>query len=130
MYEAGLTLAEAARDVQQTYYHSINLAFLHLVSRPAGSRIPEEVQRFAELALRSCTNARQDHWSLATEGDAYLMLGKDEEALKSYSRAIQLAKSPRDLDSMYQQAVLVAVSLRGQELAERVQEVFGVSRST
>jgi predicted negative regulator of RcsB-dependent stress response len=70
----------------------------------------------AGKALEHCDKARRDKWRLATEGEAHLILGNSDQAIESYRHALATEPSPREVDSMYQQAVRVA-SLTGDESA-------------
>lgn len=125
LYAEGLKLAEAVRDSDQAYYHSINLAFLELISAPATSRISAAAAGYARRAVAHCVNAEINHWNLATQGEASLVLGNVSEAKAFYRAALNLTQSPRERDSMYTQAVIVAERAGGEQLAREVSDVFG-----
>jgi hypothetical protein len=98
----------AGKDHAQAYYHAINLAFLDLMAASATDGVPAKVRDMAEQALKHCAAAKEDHWRLATEAEAALMLEDLPKAKELYKRALAKATSERDRDSMYSQAVRVA----------------------
>jgi hypothetical protein len=63
-----------AGDSAQAYYHAINLAFLDLMAAPATAGVPADVRSMAGRALKHCSAAAEDHWRLATEAEAALMM--------------------------------------------------------
>jgi hypothetical protein len=48
---------------------------------------------------------------IATDAEAELTLGNLDRAVELYSRAIRLMRSPRDIDSMYSQAIRAATHI-------------------
>jgi pimeloyl-ACP methyl ester carboxylesterase len=120
LYGKGFELSEKAGRHDQAFYHGINVAFMQLAYRNQEAAAKET----AAKVLVHCNQAKRDKWRLATEGEANLLLGNTEEALKSYQAAAQLNPSPRECDSMLQQAVRVA-SLTGNEAAaEGLEKIF------
>ncbi len=108
LYAAALGVAEDTSNHDQAYYHAINVAFLDLMRTLPGSAIPASVQDLARKALDHCQHASYTHWRLATEAEAMLLLGDTASARARYALAIARARSPRDVDSIYAQAILVA----------------------
>jgi len=127
LYEGGLEIAESEGDSAQAYYHAINIAFLDLLSAPATSRVPIKVNKMAQRALGHCANAERNHWNLATQADAYLMLDDMAKAEELYQCAIGSADSPREAQSMYSQALLVAHRVAGRDGGRLIEKVFGVA---
>ncbi|MHB1658171.1 MAG: alpha/beta fold hydrolase [Acidithiobacillus sp.] len=127
MYSSGLEIAEREGNHEQSYYHAINIAFLDLISAPATSRFPEEVMAMAELALKHCALSNQNHWCLATKGEAYLILNDVVRAEELYREAIARTDSPRERQSMYTQAIRVALRTRGDDAGRTIAQVFGVA---
>jgi tetratricopeptide (TPR) repeat protein len=127
LYSEGLERAEKSADSAQIYYHAINIAFLDLLSTPANSAPNLNVRAKAELALAHCAKAPETHWRIATEAEAALMLGNPDKALGLYARAVRMAPSPRDIESMYGQAVRVADRMFGREGVKRFEELSGFS---
>ena len=79
----------------------------------------------AQKVLEYCAQSPVEKWRLATAGEAQLLLGNSEGALASYQAAVAAHPTPRELDSMYQQAIRIA-SLRGDEhTADRLSSIFG-----
>lgn len=129
LYVLGLNQAEATGDHDQAFYHAINVAFLDLMISPPASAVPAAARIAAELACKHCDQTVDTHWKLATQGEAQLMLGGLEQACKSYSRAIAMVKSPREIDSMYSQAIRVATRVFGQTGAECIERLFATGAS-
>ena len=113
LYQEGFELSEKSGRHDQAFYHGINVAFMQLAYRGEEAAAKET----AKKVLAHCAAAKGDKWRMATEGEANLLLGDTEAALKAYRAAVGLSPSPRECDSMYQQAVRVA-SLVGNEVAD------------
>ncbi|WP_046867606.1 alpha/beta fold hydrolase [Microvirga massiliensis] len=128
LYSAGLRQAEEAKDSAQAYYHAINIAFLDLLASSANSAPNPNVRAMAECALAHCATAPETHWRIATEAEAALMLGNLDMALELYGRAIGMAESQRDVESMYSQAVRVADRMFGRRAVKRFEELSGFPR--
>ena len=125
LYAQALELALHNNDYAQAFYHGINVAFMDLAfsDRPEAARL-KAAQSQAQKVLEYCAQAPVEKWRLATEGEAHLLLGNPVDALASYQAAIATNPTPRELDSMYQQAIRI-VSLRGDEqTAERLSLIF------
>jgi pimeloyl-ACP methyl ester carboxylesterase len=120
LYRQGLARAEADGNASQAYYHAINVAFLELARR--SNR--KAAQELAERALEHCGSASEDHWNLATQGEACLILGKGEEALERYRLALGKGPSPRQIESMFSQSVRVAELLGDRGSARRLEGLF------
>jgi hypothetical protein len=127
LYKQGLAQALAENDHHQAHYHLINIAFLDLLSAPAGASVPGHVAANARQAIVHCEQVEQDKWSRATQGEAYLMLRDWENAKVFYLAAIGVTSSLRDLNSMYSQAIRVALRAGGEREGRMIQEIFGVA---
>jgi pimeloyl-ACP methyl ester carboxylesterase len=127
----------SGRSADQAMYHAINLAFLELMATPDSEPVPAAAR---ELARRASTYAsmakahraamgqtRPDHWQLATDGDALAIEGRLAEACERYSEARAAAERPRDIDSMYGQAVLIAQRMYGEDGMQQVERAFAVA---
>jgi len=113
LYQKGCQEAVAKGDAEQAYYMGINVAFLHLAYR----KDYEAAAEMAQQVLAQCEKAEDagnEMWRLATQGEAHLILGSVLVALESYEGAVACGPSPRELDSMRQQALRIA-DLRGYE---------------
>ena len=126
LYAKGLELAEKGNDPAQAYYHAINLAFLDLMAASATAGVPAPVRAMAERALKHCAAAKEDHWRLATEAEAALMLEDLQKATGLYKRALAKATSERDRDSMYGQAMRVALRVFGEPGAKEIAALSGL----
>lgn len=121
LYGEGLRLSEERNDHAQAYYHAINVAFMQL----AFCKDRSAAKRLAERSLEHCgAVAAPDKWSLATEGEAYLLLGNESDALDRYGKAMVADATPREIESMYQQALKVAGLVSSRETAERLERLF------
>jgi tetratricopeptide (TPR) repeat protein len=114
LYDEAYQLSVAAGNHSQAFYHGINVAFMDLIF---GSNLDAAMAR-ASLVLEHCATANRDLWCMATRGEALLVLGRTEEAIAAYRDAVRQNPTPRQLRSMYQQAVVVARHA-GDEAAER-----------
>jgi pimeloyl-ACP methyl ester carboxylesterase len=120
LYQRGFTLSEKAGRHDQAFYHGINVAFMQLAYRNDEAA----AQQNAKKVLEHCQAAKADKWRLATEGEANLLLGKVDIAMDGYKAAVKSNPSPRQLDSMFQQAVRVASLVGNESAADRLQEIF------
>ena len=130
-YDRALELYLGARqkafeqdDLAQAYYYGINVAFLKLMVGPVHQCISEETRAAAELARSFAKRAQKTAWSLATVGEAFLMLGDLDEALVAYQRAREMSRTVRAQQSMFAQALEVASRVYGDEGERAVQEIF------
>lgn len=127
LYSDALARSEAAGDHSQAYYHAINVAFLDLLSSPPNSDVPAAVRSMAERARNHCSQAQETQWRFATEAEALLMLGDLNGAETLYRRAKAMTDSPREIDSMYMQAIRVATRVFGKQGAVRIEGLFGLN---
>jgi hypothetical protein len=97
------------------------------MSTAPNSAFPQSARDFAEHAIQYCGKCQPaTHWSYATEGEAALILGDLDRAEMFYQKAKSKTSSPRDLDSMYSQAIRVAGLVHGESGAQRIERLFGV----
>jgi hypothetical protein len=75
-----------------------------------------------------CASAERTHWRLATEGETCLMLREIDGAEERYRQAIAMCESPREIYSMYSQAVRVAERVFGKDGVHRIERVFDVAK--
>lgn len=130
LYTEAFACAETVADHPQAYYHAINVAYLRLAAGPAEGPVPAEVRDMARRALDHVEASRLSSWSLATEGEARLMLGELKAGADAYRKARKQAKTLRECDSMYMQAVAVAARVFGDEGTEAIKRVFGLDEDT
>ena len=127
LYSQGLTLAESVSDHDQAYYHAINIAFLDLMMLPPSSSITPQIRLAAERAFSHCQKAAPNNWRFATEGEAQLILGNLDDAMGRYAAAIVATNSPREVESMYAQAVQVAERMFGRKGLEKIEITFQIA---
>ena len=124
LYEEALQRAVELDELEQAYYHGINVAFLKLMRGPEHMGVSEETREAAELARTFAKRAPETSWSLATIGEASLMLGELKEGLAAYERARETSGTVRAQQSMFSQALLVASRVYREEGESAVRDVF------
>ena len=120
LYQEALDEARKNGDVSQIYYHSINVAFLEFVAFDHVERARE----MAELALDNASLADANAWSVATEAEANLYLGRRDLALDLYRRMLEFEAEPWEYASTALQAGQIASKLKDSQLADRLEEIF------
>jgi hypothetical protein len=120
LYESGLADAAAADDHAQAFYHAINVAFMELAYRQQ----PAAARAAADAALEHCARAPEDFWRAATEGDARQHRGEFDAALTAYRRAVALEPEPREVESIYEQAYVLAGLLNRPDVQADIDGVF------
>ena len=125
LYQSGLENAVGTDNLEQAYYHGVNVAFLKLMRGPQHESVGEDACAAARVALEYATGAPETFWSLATIGEASLILGDMEGALTAYRRAKDAAETVRAQHSMFSQALQVAVRIYGEAGQAAIQEIFG-----
>ena len=124
LYREGLKNAEAETDHEQAYYHSINVAYLQLMSTPVKKPVGADVKAMANTALAHVEESSKTQWSYATTGEALLILGKLDSASEAYKEAKALSETLRERESMYMQASSVANRIYGEKGIKVVDQVF------
>ena len=124
-YAKGFDLAKSANNLRQAYYHGINLAFLSLVFNGDSKKAKQLATEVLALCDRSQTERDADEWLDATEGEAKLILGDDDDALAAYGRFIEKGNDPWKVSSTYLNARTIAADRSNQELARKLGTVFG-----
>ena len=124
LYEEALQKAIELEELEQAYYHVINVAFLKLMRGPEHVGVSTETRQAAELARAFAKRAPETSWSLATVGEASLMLGELNEGLAAYERAKETSETVRAQQSMFSQALQVASRVFGEKGESAVRGVF------
>ncbi|HRD89875.1 MAG TPA: alpha/beta fold hydrolase [Accumulibacter sp.] len=128
LYADALARALAASDHAQAYYHAINVAFFQLFA----DRQRHNAQATARQVLEYCSRAaacelKSDRkWRLATEGEALLHLGDADGALARYEAAIapEQEAQPREIESMYRQAIYLSREVGDTSLRRALTHLF------
>ena len=128
LYSDALGLARAANKPAQCYYHAINLTFFDLAFR----KDPRTAKSRAQEVLAFCAQAEENElapdkkWRFATQGEALLVLGKAEEAYACYRKAADpaLGAAPRELESMYQQAIYLSRLIGDDAMRRELTRIF------
>jgi pimeloyl-ACP methyl ester carboxylesterase len=125
LYAEALEIARGRKDDAQVFYHAINVAFLKLVAFDDS----EGAREMAAVALEHAVNCegdeRQGMWSIATQAEASLYLGRVNDARRLYAR---LPKAPGvehwQLLSAGEQAQYVAGKLKDTVLQTDLKQMF------
>jgi hypothetical protein len=68
-------------------------------------------------------------WRMATEAEIHLITGQIDQALQLYERAAAAMQSPRDVYSMYSQAIRIAAHVYGERGQRRVEQAFASAQA-
>lgn len=126
LYAKGYTLAAEHDPVNhhQAYYHATNLAFLNLAY---GGDI-EEASRYANKTITHCEAAKprpaDEHWRLASLGDAHVILDKIEDALAWHAEAMHATADPWQALSSQEQALRIADLCADEATAQRLSAIY------
>jgi len=120
LYSTGLRLAEERNRHDQALYHGVNKAFMQI----AYSSDLEAARETARRVLEHCAKSQRNVWTLAAQGEAQLLLGHTSEALSSYQQAVFAMPQPRQLDSMYQQAIRLADLIADEDALRALPTIF------
>ena len=129
LYTRALNSEGARADGTQAYYHAINVAFMQLAFKKDRAKAEDH----ARQALAACASIAKDkekppapQWRLATEGEARLILGDKAESLVCYRAAVSPPQqpSPREMRSMYQQALYLSRLLADEAWRDQLTAIF------
>ena len=120
LYRSAYDRAVKDENDVDAYYLGVNVAFMHL----AFTKNQQEVDRMARNALDHAGESPENMWRLATQGEALLYLGKEDEALTAYRAAVAKGPDPRQMESMYSQAGAIAGYLDDEGLAAGIEAIF------
>jgi hypothetical protein len=112
-------------DHHQAYYHGINLAFLNLAYGGDTSAAEEMARKVLNHAEQASHDRSKEHWRLAAEGDALLIVGETDEATARHAAAVGLLPDPWQALSMEDQTLRLA-DLLGLSDAEirRISDIY------
>ncbi len=105
-YKNAFAIATAKNDLEQIYYHAINLAFLSLVCTEDRAAM----KMFAQKALDATESCPDEYWKYATVAEASMYLNDIDTAKKSYIKAAVKA-GVREKLSIYANAFMGYTSL-------------------
>ncbi len=120
LYGEGFALADKAGNHDMAYYLGINLAFMKL----AYNQDRTAAKALAEKVLEHCRLAGKSMWCLATQGEANLILGNTALALQGYREAVASNPTPRQMESMYNQAMKAADLVNDLVARSGLEEIF------
>jgi hypothetical protein len=128
LYSQALSSPGTRADGTQAYYHAINVAFMQL----AFKKDIAAARAMAQQALAACKSSaagelpKARQWRLATEGEAQLILGDSAQSLQSYRAAVSppLQPTPREMRSMYQQALYLSRLLADEDYRRELTAIF------
>lgn len=122
-YDKALKLSTEADNSNQIFYHSINLAFLHLMDDNTDLN---KTKKMAQMAMDHCAKSEhKDYWHTATVAEAHLYLGNFDECKKHYTQAIAgCNKSVRETSSMMINAFYACNSLNKPDWKAELETIF------
>jgi tetratricopeptide (TPR) repeat protein len=126
LYADALALALAAEDYTQAYYHAINVAFFQFFK----GRSRKDARVTAKHVLEYCAKAKAEElagdrkWRLATEGEALFHLDRIEEAYDCYRQAVEQNVTPREVESMYSQALYLSRGICDEATCRELAKIF------
>lgn len=121
LYRRGHEAFGSGSESPLAVYHAMNVALLSLAYK---QDVPT-CRSYASLALHHAMSApSNDRWRYFAEGCAHLMLGADEVALVRYRQALGFGPSPRETESMLEQASQISVLQEKPETAKRLLALF------
>lgn len=119
-YEAFTLSGQGNPDTDQRLYNGINAAYLEYVL--GGNRYRD----LAREVLKACELKKPaDYWSLAAEGEAYLLLEEHERALAAYQASTRFVRGPRYVTTTGQQALHIIRQQGDPEEAGAIKGLFG-----
>ncbi len=123
LYAKAYGLARDSDDIDQAFYNGINVAFMNLTfnkDKKAAVRVASEVLGYCARVEES------DKWSLATEGEANLIMGNIEPGLEKYKQAIQKEHhaNSREIESMYNQATRILEEIEAPAAIAQLDALF------
>lgn len=86
-YTKGYEIAMQANNLDQIYYHAINLAFLSLVKYNNES----DMLTFANKAIEAAEATSENVWQFATLAEAYLYVRKFDKSKEYYLKAAKMS---------------------------------------
>ncbi len=124
LYSEAYGIARENGDADQALYLGINVAFMQLLYK----KDQVSAEDTAEKVLVYCEKKGEkvDKWSLATQGEVFLLKGSIESALKKYKEAImpEYGANSREIATMYIQAKKIIEAKYNQEYIDRLDEIF------
>ena len=117
-YSKALEISVENEVYSQIYYHSINLAFLSIVTDPETGR--GEMKKYAQQALEAAEKCEDNLWKYATVAEANMYLGNLDVAEEFYKKA-SVDIPIREKLSMHTNAYAGYVALTNKDNDEFVQ---------
>jgi class 3 adenylate cyclase/tetratricopeptide (TPR) repeat protein len=111
---------EHGHNDDNLYYPCINVAFMHFVCRSF-----DKAREYAESAQKLCRELREkgksNYWVEATIAEAYLLLGRIDEAIHAYADAVELSDAnPSYIASTRKQALQISSLYEDPSIRERI----------
>jgi len=123
LYSEAYKIAKDNNDIDQAFYNGINVAFMQLFKK----NDKKSAKKTSKEVLKYCRKKKNpDKWSLATEGEAYLIIGRKRKALNKYKKAIKdkYNANIREKASMYNQAVKILEVKNDPGLIKKLDKIF------
>jgi hypothetical protein len=126
LYEKAFETAKQKSDHPQIFYHTINLAFMHLY----GNNDHQKMEEYAKISMENAKTSRSEKWRNATLGEASLYLsfinnGENiEDAINHYKTAIGQTTDLRERSSMFFNAFNACTALGRDDWARQIEDCF------
>jgi pimeloyl-ACP methyl ester carboxylesterase len=101
-------IARIPPDNDQAHYHGINLAYLALAGTNRSEQMAREMANKVLEHAKMARNQKEQHWQLASEGDALIILGQIKEGFEKHKEAAAIVSEPWAALSMEEQALRIA----------------------
>ena len=113
-----------SEDLGNLYYPCINVAFMHFVCMNY-----EKAREYADTAAQICVKILEqddsNYWVRATQAEAFLLLGRIDEALDAYALAVDLADAkPSYVASTRKQALQISSLYEDETIRSRISNAF------
>lgn len=115
---------DSQTDADNLYYPCINIAFMHFVCMNY-----EKAREYAGIASQMCLSILEqdesNYWVRATQAEAFLLLGRIDEALDAYALAVDLASAkPSYVASTRKQALQISSLYEDESIRKRIVDAF------
>ncbi len=123
LYSEAYQISRNSDDVDQALYNGINVAFMELVYK----KNERTAVKIAREVLGYCNSKKEpDKWSLATEGEVFLITKDTQFAIDKYKQAIhdKYGANSREITSMYNQAIRILKERKDKETIESLDKIF------
>ena len=113
-----------SEDLSNLYYPCINVAFMHFVCMNY-KKAREYADTAAQICLKILEQDESNYWVRATQAEAFLLLGRIDEALDAYALAVDLPDAkPSYVASTRKQALQISSLYEDETIRNRISNAF------